>query len=69
MSEKYAYREAKGEELRGFLRKDVSILKNRTGGKTVPLLLAAFREGLESGQSCDPLDVGGCGCFFEPEGG
>src|ERR1700745_2055071 len=69
MPERHAYHEAKEEELRAFRREEVSILKNRRGGKTVPLPLAAFREGLESGPSCNPLDAGGYGCIIEPEGG
>jgi len=36
---------------------------------SLPLLLAGFRQRPDGGQSCDPLDVGGCACFFEPEGG
>lgn len=63
----YRFHEAKEQELRDYLGKDVSILKDRTGGRSVPLTLRAFRERQESGQESlfDDLDWGGCGCFVE----
>lgn len=45
---------------------DVSILRDRAGGETRPLTLAALRERIESGGQVDLWDVGGCGCFEDP---
>jgi hypothetical protein len=46
---------------------DVSILRDRRGGETVPLPLREFRRRLEADdQQCDLLDWGGCGCFSGP---
>jgi len=53
------------QEMREFLDKDVSILRDRTGGTTKPLTLRELRER-ESGQ-CDLTDWGGCGCFAVDE--
>lgn len=44
---------------------DVSILRDRASGDTKPLTLAALRERLNAGQSCDLFDIGGCGCFVD----
>lgn len=41
--------------------KDVSILKDRRGGTTKPMTLAAFRERIETGDY-DHHEWGGCGC-------
>jgi hypothetical protein len=71
--ERYAYAEMREQELREKLGKDVSILRDRTGGGTVPMTLKAFRERIETagcaraadGQRAlfDEYDEGGCGCF------
>lgn len=45
--------------------KDVAILRDRSGGKTRPLTLAALRERIEAGQAQTELDWGGCGCAVE----
>lgn len=64
--ERYAVWEAKEQELRDYLDKDVAILRDRTGGISVPITLAAFRERAADGQmTLDLDDVGGCGCFVE----
>lgn len=68
MPERYAYHEGREQELREFIGKDVSILRDRTGGKTMPLTLVDFRHRIEDGQKCDLLDWGGCGCFSEAVG-
>lgn len=63
------YREAEQEEenMRQFLGKDVSILRDRRDGTTKPLTLKQLREHVEQGRKdeCDLLDIGGCGCFTD----
>lgn len=59
------YREWEGEEelTRDELQKNVSILRDRRGGTSVPLTLRTFRERLEEQPSLfDSSDVGACGC-------
>ncbi|MFD8088722.1 hypothetical protein [Streptomyces malaysiensis] len=73
--ERYAKAEAAEEKMRRLLGKDVSILRDRRGGKTKPLTLAALRERIERSQAAqpdlfslepvDPDDWGGCGCFTD----
>ncbi len=64
LPERYAYAEAKEEEVRQHLGKDVSILKDRRGGNVRPLTLRDFRLRLEAGNTnYDKDDWGGCGCF------
>lgn len=65
MPERFAYHEAKEQELRGHLRKDVAILRDRTGGTTKPLTLTAFRQRVQCGLEVDADDIGGCGCFVD----
>jgi hypothetical protein len=62
MPERYREHEAKEEEMRAYLGKDVSILRDRTGGQTRPLPLIELRRRIETGQSLDMDDGGGCGC-------
>lgn len=60
----YAMHEAKEREFREFIGKDVSILRDRTGGTTKPLTMERFRLELEKGnRQVDVFDQGGCGCF------
>ncbi|MFE3326850.1 hypothetical protein [Streptomyces sp. NPDC059176] len=64
--ERYARAEAAEQKMRDLLGKDVSILRDRTGGETKPLTLAALRTRIE--QQPDQLDLfdeGGCGCFTD----
>ena len=64
--ERYAYWEENEQGLRDFLEANVAILKDRTKGKSVPLTLRSFREGIEAQTLLfDPNDFGGCGCFTE----
>lgn len=64
--ERYLFHETEEQKLRDYLDKDVSVLKDRTGGITTPLTLRGFRERIEDQPDLfDPLDVGGCGCFTE----
>lgn len=59
--ETYAYHEAEEQSMREYLNKDVSILRDRRGGTTKPLTLAAFRERVATGEF-DKHEWGGCGC-------
>lgn len=68
--ERYARAEAAEEKMRRLLGKDVSILRDRTGGDTKPLTLTELRQRIESGRGgqedlFDALDWGGCGCFTD----
>jgi hypothetical protein len=63
--ERYASWEQHEQVMRHELGGDIAILRDRRGGETKPLPLAALRvriEGQEPGMF-DPLDWGGCGCF------
>jgi hypothetical protein len=64
------YMEWEGEEqeTRGLLGKDVSILRDRTGGTTTPLSLRSFRERIERQPGMfDADDWGACGCDMDGE--
>jgi hypothetical protein len=65
MPERYAYHEAKEQEMRDFLGKDVSILTRTKNGVKTPLTLRQFREERERGEECNLFDLGGCNCFSE----
>lgn len=67
MPERYAYHEAKEQEFRMMIDKDVAILKDRRGGVTKPLTLKALRERIERGTHVEQFDFGGCGCFSDDE--
>lgn len=60
---RYLRWEAQEEQTRGELGKDVSILRDRTGGDVKPLTLRRFRDRLDAQPGlfdCD--DWGACGC-------
>ena len=61
LPEKYAEAEQEEERLRQVLDKDVSILRDRSGGKVKPLTLKEFRG--RSMKDIDLFEWGGCGCF------
>ena len=64
MPERYAAAVEQEENLRNFLGKDVSILKDRTGGRKKPLTLRMFAKQLEdSPELCFPDAGKGCDCF------
>lgn len=64
--DRYLFHEAKEQDLRDFLNKDVAILRDRTGGESVPLTLRSFRERIDTQPSLfDQDDWGGCGCFVD----
>lgn len=63
--ERYAYHEAKEQELREHLGSDVAILRDRAGGTVTPLTLRRFRERIQvQPELFDDFDWGGCGCFI-----
>ena len=53
------------EEMRQFLGKDVSILRDRTGGTTKTLTLKQLRARTDD--ECPQFEWGGCGCFAVSE--
>lgn len=63
--ERFAVWERNEAELRGFLDRDVTILRDRRGGKVLPLTLTALRTKVQNSEQIDLFDVGGCGCFTE----
>lgn len=66
MPDRYAEWEAGEQSLRDHLGKDVTILRDRTGGDVVPLSLADFRQRIEDRpDQLDLFDMGGCGCFTD----
>lgn len=65
MPERYAFHEAKEQEMREFLGKDVSILRDRSDDDTTPMTLRELREEIELGGQVDMFAIGGCGCFLE----
>lgn len=66
--DRYARAERAEVKMRALLGKDVSILRDRTGGSTKPLTLAALRRRVEEQpDQLDLFDEGGCGCFTDLE--
>ena len=61
LPETYAEWERNEEEMRQYLGKDISILRDRTGGTTTPLTLKQLRQRGED--QCNMFEWGGCGCF------
>ena len=68
LPDRFAEWEAGEEGIRQHLGKDVSILRDMTGGTTKPLTLKRLRERIEAGATIPMFDIGGCACFEEPEG-
>lgn len=67
--ERYRWHEAEEEALRRRLGKDVAILRDRRGGQTRPMTMAAFRERIEAGESFDRHDWGqSCDCMGNTNG-
>jgi len=66
MPDRFAVWEAKEQEMRDFLKKDVSILSETVAGVKKPLPLVELRRRAENAPTLiDTFDIGGCGCFFE----
>lgn len=64
---RYLKHEQKERDFRAKTGKDVSIMRDRTGGVTKPLTMEAFRRRVESDPaSIDMFDLGGCNCMEEP---
>lgn len=63
MPERYSVWAEKEEEVRQYLGKDVTILKEVKKGVRKNLSLVELRS--RSADACDMLDIGGCGCFVE----
>lgn len=64
--ERFAFWEAKEQEMREFLGKDVAILRSRKGGVSKPLPLTVLRSQIEERpELVDADDIGGCGCFVD----
>lgn len=60
---RYLEWEAEEEATRAMLGKDVSILRDRAGGSSVPLTLGRFRKRLDQQPALfDDMDWGACGC-------
>lgn len=66
--EVYRATEQEEEALRRHLDKDVSILRDRSGGSSTTLTLREFRERIECGEQPDMFDIGACGCFAAGSG-
>lgn len=69
MPDRYAYHEAKEQEMRDFLGKDVSILRRQRKGVKEYITLKQLREEWEekNTENIDLQDIGGCGCFVQEE--
>jgi hypothetical protein len=67
MPERYAYHEAKEQEMREYLGKDVAMMKKTVKGVTSPYTLKQLREDIEKKKEIDLFDIGGCGCFVTDE--
>lgn len=66
MPDRYAYHEAKEEELRQYLgRDDITIVRDWATRPPKNITLRQLRERIESGKQVDAFDQGGCGCFVE----
>lgn len=67
LPERYREWEEGEERVRASLGKDVSILRDRRGGRTRPLTLNVLRERIEKRESVPLFEWGGCGCFAGDE--
>lgn len=59
---RYLYHEGMEQEFRVTFGKDVSILRDRRGGKTRPLTMRELRRRIECGEGYESDDWGACGC-------
>ncbi len=68
MPERFAVWETKEQEMRDYLEKDVTILKETINGKARNLSLRDLRLRVEDNPTLfDVNDIGGCGCFLDEE--
>lgn len=63
----FAYHEERERRFRERVGKNVSILRDRTGGDTKPLTLEALRERVEAQDPIDEFDWGSCACVEPSE--
>ena len=63
--EEYLRNEREEEAMRTALDKDISILRDQSGGATTPLTLRELRRRVEADEQIDLFDIRGCGCFAE----
>ena len=63
LPDRYQEWESNEQAMRDYLGKDVSILKDRTGGTKKVLTLKEFRERKQAGIQHNLEDWGACGCF------
>lgn len=64
---RYAYHEDKERAFRERTGKDVSVMRDRSGGETKPLTMEAFRKRVEAQRPIDELDWGACACVEPSE--
>lgn len=62
---RYKYHEEKEQQFIAMTGKDVSIMKDRRGGKMKTLTMKQLRERIEQNASYDMFEWGGCGCAVE----
>jgi hypothetical protein len=66
--DRYRWHEGREEAIRRRLGRDVSILRDRRGGRTRPLTMRRFRQRLERRPGAfDQTEWGACSCMEEPE--
>ena len=64
--ERYRHHEEQERRWRDKHGKNHAVLRDRRGGKTVPMTLETFRKRIEAGGQVDLFDWGGCACMEEP---
>jgi len=69
LPEQFADAEAREDELRQFLGKDVAMMKKQRKGIISPYTLRQLREDIEAKHEIDSHDIGGCGCFVDEASG
>lgn len=65
LPERYAAHEEQERQLIKKLGKNVSIMKDRRGGKSRPMTMEAFRKRVQGGFEWDCHEWGGCGCAID----
>jgi len=70
LPDRFAYHEAKEQEMREYLDRPVTILRETRHGEKVGITLRELRERAEAApEQIDLFDWGGCGCFGGEEDG
>jgi hypothetical protein len=69
MPDRFKYHEDKEQEIREYLGKDVSILREQKNNKRYNITLRQLRERYEreGDKNIDKFDWGGCACFYPEE--